>query len=131
MSAANVKKKKPMEEASVPSAATARLFKNGRSQAVRLPKEFRFNGNEVAIRRDSTTGEVVLAPARPPQAEGNQTSSAGSLNVPSQQANTDSTTPSNRKLSLQELFAIFDQADFPEDFFERRTSMPRELNLFE
>ncbi|HEY1980532.1 MAG TPA: type II toxin-antitoxin system VapB family antitoxin [Xanthobacteraceae bacterium] len=31
--------------------ATAKLFKTGRSQAVRLPKEFRFEGEEVRIRR--------------------------------------------------------------------------------
>jgi antitoxin VapB len=31
--------------------ATAKLFKTGRSQAVRLPKEFRFEGKEVRIRR--------------------------------------------------------------------------------
>jgi antitoxin VapB len=30
---------------------TAKLFKNGRSQAVRLPREFRFEGNEVRIRQ--------------------------------------------------------------------------------
>lgn len=30
---------------------TAKLFKNGRSQAVRLPKEFRFDGDEVFIKR--------------------------------------------------------------------------------
>ena len=30
---------------------TAKLFKNGRSQAVRLPREFRFEGDEVRIRR--------------------------------------------------------------------------------
>jgi len=29
---------------------TARLFRSGRSQAVRLPKEFRFSGTEVAVR---------------------------------------------------------------------------------
>ena len=29
----------------------ARLFRNGRSQAVRLPKEFRFSGDRVRIRR--------------------------------------------------------------------------------
>ena len=29
----------------------AKLFKNGRSQAVRLPKEFRFNGDRVRIRK--------------------------------------------------------------------------------
>ena len=30
---------------------TAKLFANGRSQAVRLPQEFRFEGSEVRIRR--------------------------------------------------------------------------------
>jgi antitoxin VapB len=32
-------------------AKTAKLFRNGRSQAVRLPREFRFEGNEVLIRQ--------------------------------------------------------------------------------
>ena len=44
-------------------ARTAKLFTNGRSQAVRLPAEFRFEGNEVFIRRDEETGEVVLSPS--------------------------------------------------------------------
>ena len=30
---------------------TARLFQNGRSQAVRLPREFRFEGDRVRVRR--------------------------------------------------------------------------------
>ena len=30
---------------------TAKLFKNGSSQAVRLPKDFRFDGDEVCIKR--------------------------------------------------------------------------------
>ena len=42
---------------------TAKLFPNGRSQAVRLPAPFRFEGNEVYIRRDPETGEVVLSSA--------------------------------------------------------------------
>jgi len=41
---------------------TAKLFKSGRRQAVRFPAEFRFEGNEVRIRRDSDTGEVILSP---------------------------------------------------------------------
>jgi antitoxin VapB len=41
---------------------TAKLFKNGRSQAVRLPAEFRFEGDEVEIRRDPETGDVILSP---------------------------------------------------------------------
>lgn len=41
---------------------TAKLFLNGRSQAVRLPSEFRFKGNEVYIRRDPQSGDVILSP---------------------------------------------------------------------
>jgi antitoxin VapB len=40
---------------------TAKIFTNGRSQAVRLPKEFRFSGREVIIRRLGNA--VVLLPA--------------------------------------------------------------------
>ena len=39
----------------------AKLFKNGRSQAVRLPAEFRFDETEVYIRRDPVTGDVVIS----------------------------------------------------------------------
>ena len=39
----------------------AKLFRNGRSQAVRLPAEFRFEGKEVFVRRDPATGDVVLS----------------------------------------------------------------------
>lgn len=38
--------------------ATARVFRSGNSQAVRLPKEFRFNGAEVEIFRRGE--EIVL-----------------------------------------------------------------------
>jgi antitoxin VapB len=40
---------------------TAKLFKNGSSQAVRLPAEFRFEGNEVYVTRDEITGDVILS----------------------------------------------------------------------
>jgi len=40
---------------------TAKIFMNGRSQAVRLPAEFRFEGREVFIRRDPTTGDLILS----------------------------------------------------------------------
>ena len=36
---------------------TAKLFENGRSQAVRLPKECRFDGDEVMINK---VGDVVF-----------------------------------------------------------------------
>jgi antitoxin VapB len=40
---------------------TAKIFATGRSQAVRLPLEFRFDVSEVFIRRDPLTGDVVLS----------------------------------------------------------------------
>lgn len=39
----------------------AKLFMNGRSQAVRLPSSFRFNCDEVYIRKDPETGDVILS----------------------------------------------------------------------
>lgn len=39
---------------------TAKLFLNGRSQAVRLPQEFRFEGKEVYIRKEGN--QVILSP---------------------------------------------------------------------
>ena len=43
----------------------AKLFVNGGSQAVRLPAEFRFEGaDEVFIRRDAVTGDVILSARR-------------------------------------------------------------------
>ena len=39
---------------------TAKLFINGRSQAVRLPKAFRFKGNEVYVKK--TSEGVLLIP---------------------------------------------------------------------
>lgn len=49
------------EEGKIAMTRTAKLFRNGRSQAVRLPSEFRFEGTEVFIRRDSLTGDVILS----------------------------------------------------------------------
>jgi antitoxin VapB len=40
---------------------TAKIFATGRSQAVRLPLEFRFDVPEVFIRHDPLTGDVVLS----------------------------------------------------------------------
>jgi antitoxin VapB len=86
-----------------PAQKTARLFKNGRSQAVRLPKEFRFEGNEVAIRRDPATGEVVLTP----KAE------------------------ERKMMSWAELFAVWDALGSPDDdVLERDQTPPVERDFF-
>jgi len=44
---------------------TAKLFKHGGSQAVRLPKEFRFKGTEVIIEKKGDT--IILKPKRRPR----------------------------------------------------------------
>jgi antitoxin VapB len=40
---------------------TAKLFTTGGSQAVRLPAEFRFDVDQVYVRRDEVTGDVILS----------------------------------------------------------------------
>ncbi len=40
--------------------AVGKIFKNGRSQAVRLPKQFRFQGSEVKIKKEGN--KVILEP---------------------------------------------------------------------
>lgn len=45
--------------------ATAKLFQHGGSQAVRLPRDFRFEGTEVEIEKRGE--EVVLRPRPKPQ----------------------------------------------------------------
>jgi antitoxin VapB len=73
---------------------TAVLFKDGQGQAVRLPAEFRFDGTEVAIRKDEATGEVILSPTHAPRA------------------------------SWQEFFNRADGLTFPEDFLSDRDLQP-------
>ena len=40
-------------------ADTAKIFTSGRSQAVRLPKKYRFTGNEVYIKKEK--GKIILS----------------------------------------------------------------------
>ena len=49
---------------SIDKHSTARLFMHGRSQAVRLPKEFRFEGKEVRVSRIGD--KVILEPMETP-----------------------------------------------------------------
>jgi antitoxin VapB len=135
MSATNFRPK-PQAEASDPSEPapkTAKLFKNGRSQAVRLPKEFRFEGKEVAIRRDEATGEVVIAPVpvEPPSISFDEWFALYDAIPDDAPAEEFAKLPPRPKnLTWEQIFKIFDRATYGEDFFERRTSMPRELDLF-
>lgn len=43
--------------------AKARVFMSGRSQHVTIPAEFRFSTDEVYIRRDPESGDLILSPA--------------------------------------------------------------------
>jgi len=45
------------------TASKARVFMTGRSQAVRIPAEFRFRTEEVFVRRDPQTGDLILSQA--------------------------------------------------------------------
>lgn len=40
----------------------ARVYMHGRSQHVTIPAEFRFTTNEVYVRRDPETGDLILSP---------------------------------------------------------------------
>jgi antitoxin VapB len=65
-----------------PVTDTAKLFVTGRSQAVRLPRAYRFEGEEVFIRRDPLTGDVVLS--RKPESWQGFLDVAASAQVPSE-----------------------------------------------
>ena len=41
----------------------AKVFMSGRSQAVRIPAEFRFTAKEVYVRKDPSTGDLILSQA--------------------------------------------------------------------
>ena len=43
--------------------ATARVFMSGRSQHVTIPAEFRFTTDEVYVRRDPQSGDLILSQA--------------------------------------------------------------------
>jgi virulence-associated protein VagC len=131
MSATNADPKPQFDADSEPP-RTAKLFKNGRSQAVRLPKEFRFEGTEVAIRRDETSGDVTLSPSIAPAPPRKNLQELLDL-CDSHQLSVEDFEIEVRKLgklTMQELFQLSDWAKFPEGFFEREVHMPRELDLF-
>ena len=113
---------------------TAKLFMNGRSQAVRLPKEFRFPGKEVAIRQDPETGEVVLSPHPSPQpALSFEKWFALYDAIPDDAPEEEfaKLPPRPKDLTIRQLFKILDRAHFPADFMaDREKSMPRERDLF-
>jgi antitoxin VapB len=73
----------------------------GRSQAVRLPRDMRFEGPEVYIRRDPASGDVILSPK--PLKQSNQ-----------------------KRGSLAEFWKLAEQTEVPEDFLspEERDQRP-------
>jgi len=76
---------------------TAKLFRNGRSQAVRLPSDYRFEGSEVFVRRDPATGDVILS--RRPESWEDFFELMQEIDVPSDfLSGRDDTPPQKRKL---------------------------------
>jgi len=76
---------------------TAKLFRNGRSQAVRLPAEFRFEGSEVYVRRDTANGDVILS--RRPESWNGFFALMQTIDVPEEfMAERDQSPPQKRKL---------------------------------
>jgi len=53
---------KKMDSRATTEVGRAKLFQNGRSQAVRLPKAFRMKGDEVHVRREGDA--VILEPVK-------------------------------------------------------------------
>jgi len=49
------------KEVSMGEVQKARVFRNGRSQAVRIPAQYRFQTDEVYVRRDPETGALTLS----------------------------------------------------------------------
>ena len=72
----------------------AKLFMNGRSQAVRLPVAFRFNADEVFIRQDPETGDVILS--RKPESLESFFTALNDVDVPA-----DFLTPTDRNQNEQ------------------------------
>ena len=133
MSATNAKSKPQTAPPATLVPKTAKLFKNGRSQAVRLPKEFRFDGTEVAIRRDPATGEVILAPApaEPSMSFDEWFALFDAIPDDAPEEEFAKLPPRPKNLTWEQLFKIIDRAHFPSDFMaDRKTRMPRELDLF-
>lgn len=75
------------------TAATAKVFTTGNSQAVRLPKAFRVNTPEVWISRNEVTGEIILKPKDDDQ----------------------------RRRNLEELFGLIEEEPLPGDFLSEAT----------
>lgn len=76
---------------------TAKLFMNGRSQAVRLPARYRFDGDEVFIRQDAETGDVILS--RKPDSWDDYFELTKKLKIPDDfMSNRDQSPPEDREL---------------------------------
>ena len=84
-----------METEGAEKACKAKVFMNGRSQAVRLPAAFRFSKSEVFIRRDPESGGIVL-----------------------------SERPQPKTKSWEEIFSMFDTAGGAEDLLSDRDRRP-------
>ena len=94
----------------------------------------RFEGTEVAIRRNPETGEVVLAPKalhEPPISFDEWFALYDAIPDDAPEEEFAKLPPRPKNLTMQQLFKIIDRAHFPTDFMaDRKKSMPRDLDLF-
>lgn len=74
--------------------ATAKVFTNGHSQAIRLPKAFRVNAQEMWITKNEVTGEITLKPKE---------------------------NEEQRRRNLEKLFKMIADDPLPEDFLSEAT----------
>ena len=86
----------------------------------------------MSIRQNPSTGEVVIAPlpSEPTLSFDEWFALYDAIPDDAPEAEFAKLPPRPRNLTWEQLFKIFDRAHYPEDFFERHTSMPRELDLF-
>ena len=76
--------------------ATAKVFTNGHSQAIRLPKAFRVDVAEMWISKNEVTGEITLKPKE---------------------------SEEQRRLNLEKLFKMIADDPLPDDFLSETTRL--------
>ncbi len=94
---------KTLTHAKSPAQAKAKVFQNGRSQAVRIPAQFRFKTDHVYLEHDPEKGTLTLS---------------------------EQPTQKSRAERLREIFKEFDEAGGADWEFERDMSPEPERELF-
>ncbi len=116
---------------------TAKLFMNGPSQAVRLPVNYRFDCEEVYIRKDPESGDVIIS--RKPGSWDDFFNLPENIDVPEDfMTKRDNEDPesgdviiSRKPGSWDDFFNLLEDIDVPEDFMTKRDNdIPQDRDLF-